>query len=369
MQSTSYRGSWSGVSYPAVLAVLLSAVAGCRQESIQVYEVAKEKAPERAEVASGAPQVPTLKWTKLPEGWQSREGGNRMRAASFSIAGPEGKSAELSVIPLAGMGGNDLDFVNMWRKQIGLGEVEAGALGKYMAPVKISGLEGKLFDMRGSEAAQATDPNGVLVAVLAREGVTWFFKLAGDEALVQAQRAPFIEFLQGVGFTDPDPSTRMANQGSSDEGGGAAGTPGLPNWTVPPGWTAVTPGPMVLSKFVASGDGSAKADVTVSRFPGDVGGLLANVNRWRNQVGLAPLDAQNLAKETTPLAWEGGQGTVVDVTGTDAKSGQPARLIGVIVPRNNETWFYKIMGAPAVSEQEKAPFLKFVQSAKYAQAP
>ena len=34
----------------------------------------------------------------------------------------------------------------------------------------------------------------------------------------------------------------------------------------------------------------AKADVTVSIFPNDTGGVVANVNRWRTQVGLPETD-------------------------------------------------------------------------------
>lgn len=346
-----------------------AALVGCKQESIQVYEVPKEKAPVRADTAGVAPPMPELRWSKLPEGWESREVPNRMRAANFVIAGSGGRSAELSVIPLAGMGGNDLEFVNMWRKQIGLGPVEADALAKYVAPVQIAGLEGKLFDMRGSEAAQATDPNGVLVAVVVREGVTWFFKLAGDEGLVQAQRPVLTEFLKGVSFAEASADRPVAGASAPSAPVPPGSEPGLPVWTVPAGWQAASPGPMVLSKFVVTGEASAKADVTISRFPGDVGGLLANVNRWRGQVGLSPLAADSLAQETQPLVWEGGKGTVVDFLGTDAKTGQPARLVGVVVPVNGDTWFYKMMGTPSVSEREKGPLLKFVQSAKYAQAP
>jgi hypothetical protein len=30
--------------------------------------------------------------------------------------------------------------------------------------------------------------------------------------------------------------------------------------------------------------------------------------------------------------------------GTDAKTGQPARLVAAIVPHGDKTWFYKLMG-------------------------
>ena len=70
----------------------------------------------------------------------------------------------------------------------------------------------------------------------------------------------------------------------------------------------------------------------------DVGGLLANVNRWRDQLGLPRLLAPALASETQSLDLSEGKATLVDFSGTDAKTGQPARLVGAIMtPRLKPT--------------------------------
>jgi len=37
----------------------------------------------------------------------------------------------------------------------------------------------------------------------------------------------------------------------------------------------------------------------------------------------------------------------------------------VVLPLNGQTWFYKLMGNPAVVTAQKAAFIQFVQSAKY----
>ena len=39
-------------------------------------------------------------------------------------------------------------------------------------------------------------------------------------------------------------------------------------------------------------DEGKTASVNISFFPGDVGGTFANVNRWRAQMGLPPVDAR-----------------------------------------------------------------------------
>ena len=77
---------------------------------------------------------------------------------------------------------------------------------------------------------------------------------------------------------------------------------------------------------------------------------------------------QPISKQTQTIDWAGGKGTVVDFTGTD-KAGQSARLIGVIAPKMDQTWFFKLMGDPQIVEQQKDAFTKFIQSEKFSNAP
>ena len=53
------------------------------------------------------------------------------------------------------------------------------------------------------------------------------------------------------------------------------------------------------------------------------------------------------------------------MSGTDAKTGQPARLIGAIVAIDGKTWFYKLMGNEQIAAREKDAFVEFFKSAKY----
>jgi hypothetical protein len=92
------------------------------------------------------------------------------------------------------------------------------------------------------------------------------------------------------------------------------------------------------------------------------------VNRWRGQLGLGPISENDLPQIARPLPVLGGQATLVDFTGVDAKTGQPTRLVGAIVPQNGQTWFYKLMGDTRIVAQQKSAFTKFIQSANYANA-
>ena len=123
-------------------------------------------------------------------------------------------------------------------------------------------------------------------------------------------------------------------------------------WTVPAGWKEEPPTQMLVAKFSAT-DKDAKADITVSAFPGDVGGLLANVNRWRRQIGLPPMAEADVTKEVKQLDSVPGKMMLVEMTGTDPKTSRSAQLVGIIVPQAGQTWFYKLMGDAAVVGAQK----------------
>src|SRR5205823_6348878 len=104
----------------------------------------------------------------------------------------------------------------------------------------------------------------------------------------------------------------------------------------------------------------------ISAFPGDVGGTFGNVNRWRGQMGLPPITKDELPQSTTTVDVEnGGKGTAVDLKGTDAKTGNPARLVACAVPHGDSTWFYKLLGDESTVAHEKEAFIKFVQTVRY----
>ncbi|MCC5822284.1 MAG: hypothetical protein LAT64_09240 [Phycisphaerales bacterium] len=65
-------------------------------------------------------------------------------------------------------------------------------------------------------------------------------------------------------------------------------------WTAPAAWRFdPTERPMRLATYEAPADG-VPVEVAITRFPGDVGGMLANVNRWRGQIGLQPVTEAQL---------------------------------------------------------------------------
>jgi len=367
---------------------LLLLAAGCHRDEVKVYRVGDSQNQMPAQAVpltvdssaqalpavhpdiSSAPAAagsadPQLTWT-TPAGW-TEVPPSQMRVASFKVSGANGKQADVSVIPLQGMAGTDDANVNRWRGQAGLSSVSSDELQKAAEKVEAGGQPAQLYDIAGAT-------NRIIGVIQHRDDTAWFYKMTGDADLVEQQKPAFVEFIKSLKFPAmPAPGSAVQMPTTLPEGHPAIGdmtTPaasgpisheGQPSWQVPAGWQEVSAGQFLVAKFNVTGDAGATAAVNVSMSAGDGGGLAANVNRWRGQLGLAPI-ADIL---TTPLDVTGGKAQLVDMSGTSAQTGQPAQLVGIIVSQPGQTWFYKLMGDAKVVAAQKAAFTQFVQSAKY----
>lgn len=324
---------------------------GCGRDEIKVYRVPKESpAPvEQSAMPPGHPDVgasamgaaptsaPPLTW-QTPGGWEEVPPGT-MRVASFKVTGPNGQAADVSIIPLARSGGDDLSNVNRWRDQVGQSPLSEAELKPLAQPVEVSGQPATLYE-------QAGDATRILAVIQRRAGTAWFFKMTGSGTFVAQQKPAFIEFLKSIQFAATETGGTPVPPAASN---------GKPQWAAPAGWQEVPGGQFLVAKFVIAGASAAQAAVNVSASTGDGGGLAANVNRWRKQLGLGEATGEELTKSVTTA----GQISFVEM------SGAQAALVGAMVRQPGQTWFYKLMGDPAVVAAQKDAFLQFVQEVKY----
>jgi hypothetical protein len=369
-------------------AIVAVALTGCGRDNVQVYHVSTNdtvlpQAPAVAATPSAAMPgampagmaapdnsgLPKLKYT-LPDGWKEKPL-TQMRVASFTAA-ENGKEADISVVPLGGMSGGDLANVNRWRGQVGLQAVDQDALDKSAESVAIADKTGALYDIAGTEPGSG-DQARIVGAILHSDDAVWFFKITGDAALVEKQKPNFIAFLKSVDFGKLAPPSTMdlsklppshPTIPGMDTAAPAADTGDKPTWTVPAGWQPGQLAQFLVARYLVKGDGDTVAAINVSQLSGDGGGLGPNINRWRGQLGLAPVSDDDIAKLPTVDA-SGAKATLVEIKGIDPRSNKPASLVGVVLPLNGQTWFYKLMGDANVVTAQKDAFIKFVQSAKY----
>jgi len=383
-----------------VIVVGVTAVAGA-QSDIKVYRVPKEQPPaQTTKPATGLVPVsesvlPRLTW-KTPAGWTEQPAG-QMRVASFKVQA-DGKVADVSVIPLPGAAGGDLPNVNRWRGQVGLEPVTNDELTKSAGKLEIAGMPALLHEMTGTNTSSG-DATRILGAIQHRDGMAWFFKMTGDDELVGKNLPAFLELLKSVKFEAPGPGQLPANHppieptqlpaghpeiapaqlppghpeiapASAGSAPAAAAAPeaageGKLRWTVPTGWKEIPGGQFLYAKFAIKGEAGAQAAVNVSTSAGDGGGLVANVNRWRGQLGQSAWSEAELQQQIKPVDAGGNKIMFVEMSGADARSGQPTAVVGAVVTKGGATWFYKLMGdAKLVAAQEEA-FNQFVKGVKY----
>jgi hypothetical protein len=153
------------------------------------------------------------------------------------------------------------------------------------------------------------------------------------------------------------PESAIPNPAAPGPAASAATAPDAP-WTVPQGWTLdPEPRAMRLVTFLAAG-GDTDTEIAVSRFGGGVGGELANINRWRGQVGLGPIDGATLETEITRFGDAGAPGY------SARARGELVHLLaaGIYDPANDRTWFVRVIGAPDAVDAVEADVNEFARS-------
>jgi hypothetical protein len=169
--------------------------------------------------------------------------------------------------------------------------------------------------------------------------------------------------------TMPVPAADPAKDGLSDTA--VASTPGtmqvLPGmqaaadeageiaYTVPAGWEEIPPSGIRKANLKVA-DENGSAELTVLVFPGDVGGNLANINRWRGQVALEPITADKLPEITENYTIAAHSGLYVRLEG-GAQS-----ILGALLPFHGSTWFFKFQGDSGTILANEGPFKAYLDS-------
>ena len=181
------------------------------------------------------------------------------------------------------------------------------------------------------------------------------YSVAKEPASASAPAAPVSAPAMPSAMSD----ATMANTAVSTASG-----PGL-TWDTPAGWTAGPEKPMrKATLLVPAAGGGAGAELAVTAFPGDVGGNLANVNRWRQQLSLPPISEAELGSALRHLDVGSLHIDVIELVGPATPPAAPQRVLGAIVPYSGATWFFKLSGPDALVAAQKDAFLALIRSVR-----
>lgn len=127
-------------------------------------------------------------------------------------------------------------------------------------------------------------------------------------------------------------------------------------WSVPKGWKSLPASGVRLATMTPPGPG--KAELTITAFPGEVGGELANVNRWRGQLALPPIGESELAAARGRVASPAGPVATYELASADGKT----RIAAGAISRGGTTWFVKLMGDAGAVAAAKPGFTSLLES-------
>src|SRR5262249_40846831 len=280
---------------------------------------------------------------------------SQMREASFLVKGDNGAVADISFVSLGTGAGNVLDNVNRWLDQLGQSPMSEEKLGEIAQRLHTSLGDVIFVDLAGlPKNADPARDGRIVAAMLTTADSTLFFKMRGNADLTEAQKGDFIKWVAGVCNAQTEiRSPQTAAMPPAD-----AGAPQI-KWDTPEGWTEVPPSSMRYASFSVSAENGDKIDISVVTFAGEGGSDRDNVNRWRGQIGLPPLDENAVASQISAVKTADATFSTADIVG--AKT----RTIAVWTHHDGRVWFFKATGPSAAVEKEKPKFVKFIESVRF----
>jgi hypothetical protein len=347
---------------------MLGLLAGCEKNSeIKVYRVSKaaleEPAPQQQDAMptnTAAPRMPgglaprTATAVTTPPNWEPQPL-SQMRQASFLVKGDDGAIADISFVNLGTAAGNALDNVNRWLDQLGQPPITEEKLGDIVQRLHTSLGDVIIVDVAGLPKDADPARDGRIIAAMATTGSsTLFFKMRGNADLTEAQKGDFIKWVAAVCNAQVETrSSQMAAMAPQD-----AAAPQI-KWTTPDSWTEGPPSSMRYASFSASAENGDKIDISVVTFPGEGGSDADNINRWRGQIGLPPIDESTVTSQIAPLRTADTTFSTTDIVGAKA------RTIAAWTHHDGRAWFFKATGSNAAVEKEKQNFVKFIESVRF----
>ncbi len=143
-------------------------------------------------------------------------------------------------------------------------------------------------------------------------------------------------------------------------GAAAASQAASVKWQAPGDWQPQALTDMInRGHYLLPGTTGGQAVLTISAYAGEAGGLAANVNRWRRQLGLAEDPAA--AGAMVPVV-VGGHSIATCYFDGQKPDGSAAAMAGGVLSLPGETWFFKMNGSKDAVAAARPAFDAFLKS-------
>jgi hypothetical protein len=300
---------------------------------------------------------------KLPANWKE-EPGNGIRLATIVI--PDDKRLEITISTANWSDAQKsmLDNVNRWRGQLQLAPIGPKQLPDVSRAAKAGDRPITIVDMRGQFKSGGMTPPfaGGSSTTSGRKPTSADTSLpVGHPPIDAAPNLP-----AGHPPIDPSPPT-AANSTTAN----APAATDVPGFTAPTSWKQVPTRGLRKAEFAVT-DGSQAASVTLITFPANEGSLIAdpvaNINRWRGELGLSQIKKEALATATETITVDGQPATYAAMIPDAAKpeeSQAKEATLAAIVKTGRQIWFIKMKGDRDVIKKHQDEFKAFLKSLRF----
>lgn len=283
---------------------------------------------------------------QVPAGWQERPG-SAMRVATLVI--PAGtKPLELSVTVLPWQGPEAmLSNINRWRGQMQLPPTDQASLAKETREVAVGDGTMTVVDLQGSMSGGMMPP------------------FAGGNAM--------------PGATPPATAPAPDAANALPPGHPPVEAPGVANSapfqvTVPAGWQSLPATGIRKAAFLIEQDGKS-ATLTAIDFAASAGPMMAdpvaNLNRWRVEVDLPPVEGEAAKSAIETIQVDGGDAqfmAIIPDANEPAQSQAARGTLAAMVRKGDTIWFFKLLGDRELVAAQRNNFESFLKSVRFSGA-
>lgn len=277
----------------------------------------------------------------LPQGW-SEKPGSQFRFATLTVDESD-PPLETSVTVLPSEAGSEEEYllanINRWRGQLQLPPTTAD----------------KLFQEKSKTEEVIRDKTKAGTEIV-------LVNLAGQISESGGMTPPFAS--GGGPFSGPMGSSAGANPPGAVRPSAPTGSADSDiKFNLPAGWEKAELRTFQVAAFRVRKE-NQKVDISLTPLSGAAGGLLPNVNRWRGQINLPPIDEQQLNAELKQLPVGETTAQYIEIVGPDSAD-PPQAIWSAILEQGEQTWFIKLQGDLALAREEQSRFEEFVKSIRF----
>jgi len=294
---------------------------------------------------------PVVTW-EIPEEWGENPEMSGMMAGSFHIKTELGPRGRIGVMPFR-ESVETASIVNMFARELGHSDYNDSSL---VNLIEAKNLAGRTFELVRLEDKFGNEqpPKTALLAIHRQEEQTWLFPFIADRDLINQQVNNFYGFLESTTLRAGKAPVRAISPSLPTPPPSTNGH--QPTWEAPPHWERKPTTQMRIGNYTVSNKAGDSLDFSITSFPGQVGGILANVNRWLGQVGMEPTDESGLAQYLSDRIIDEKPAKLV-LAESDGQA-----LYAAILFHEGRSWFLKLMGDVELARNEKENFLGLIDS-------